>query len=769
MINNPWLGLLSYEDPQKTNERYAFCGRDAAISSLFAMIDNNLLVTLYGKTGIGKTSVLNAGVFPILRSRGYMPVSVRLGKFDNTKDISYAKRIICEIENELKALGGKVDTSHPEYASSNNSAVDFLWKYFGTTVFKDDKGQEVYPVLALDQLEEIFINHPEASETLLMQIHALLDDNRELPELDGFNETTNFRFVFSIREDDLFYLEDCIDINHLAEMKQNRYRLAPLSILEAREVIMIGEDSLEKDNTDEIVTKIIKLSKDGNGLISTNILSLVCSQLFTQHDGHISLTDVSDESKSPLDAFYINCVEHITDDTRKYIEDNLVDGDRRKFVNKNDFILNVKNDEETLMAGKYRIIQDVTAGNRECVELIHDSLARTIYHLKSEAADRERNEKLQRHNRIIKRLGIGLICALVIAIGFIISLLLDNRKFQDEKGYGISQKISISFQEDSTIIVERELWRGEILVLGIGDKATDTLLFKSINDYFRDSTLYITLDSAKNVRCLLNFDPSLKSYRSIDTTFTIGQLTDSPSVKLPVQKILPNLITYSSKVVASLNGEEVNLQEAIVIIRDKILHTDIDGNFTLKLEDSLTANDIIYIVKKGYTCFESNHILEKPGTLLPKFSIMTSDSLTAYNLECEKVNSISEWYYSTNKSKPNGEKVQEKNDYIVFNANRIPGKKTSEGYFVIEGYYYFTKEFELKGNYAYHFFTGWLDSLQLKNSNVSFKNFEVISYDYANNKQKVHGQYHKSGRIAGRISNIAGDVAIFGPYQEKKE
>ena len=148
---------------------------------------------------------------------------------------------------------------------------------------------------------------------------------------------------------------------------------------------------------------------------------------------------------------------------------------------------------------------------------------------------------------------------------------------------------------------------------------------------------------------------------------------------------------------------------------------------------------------------------------------MTSDSLTAYNLECEKVNSISEWYYSTNKSKPNGEKVQEKNDYIVFNANRIPGKKTSEGYFVIEGYYYFTKEFELKGNYAYHFFTGWLDSLQLKNSNVSFKNFEVISYDYANNKQKVHGQYHKSGRIAGRISNIAGDVAIFGPYQEKKE
>lgn len=769
MTNNPWLGLLSYEDPQKTNKTYAFCGRDAAISSLFAMIDNNLLVTLYGKTGIGKTSVLNAGVFPILRSRGYMPVSIRLGKFENTKEISYAKRIICEIENELKAMGGKVETIYPDYASSNNSAIDFLWKYFGTTVFKDNKGKEVYPVLALDQLEEIFINHPEASQTLLMQIHALLDDNRELPELDGFNDATNFRFVFSIREDDLFYLEDCIDINHLAEMKQNRYRLAPLSTQEAKEVIMIGKDFIEEENSDEIVSRIIKLSKDGNGLISTNILSLVCSQLFAQSDGHISLNDVSDESKSPLDAFYISCVEHISSETRKYIEEYLVDGDRRKFVNKNDFRHNVKGDEETLMSGKYRIIQDVTAGNRECVELIHDSLARTIYHLKSEAADRERNEKLQLHNRRIKRLGIGLIGALVIAIGFIISLLLDNKKYQDEKGYGVTQKISISFQEDSTIIAERELWRGELVVIGMGDKATDTLLSRNINDFFRDSTLFVTLDSAKTVRFLLSFDPSLKSYHPVDTIFTIGQLTDSPSVKIPVQKILPNLITYSSKVVAELNGEEVNMQEAIVIVRDKILHTDINGNFTLKLEDSLTTNDIIYIVKKGYACFESNRLFEKPGTLQTKFTIITSDSLTAFNRECENVNSIAEWFYSTAKKSTPGERVHDKKDYIVFNANRIPGKRTPEGYFVIEGYYYSTKEFESKGNYSYHFFTGWLDSLQLRNSKVSFKNFEVVSYDYANNKQKVHGQYHRSGRIAGRITNMAGDVAVFGPYQADNE
>ena len=130
MIQNPWLGLLSYEDPLKSERHYSFCGRDAAISSLFAMVDNNLLITLYGKTGIGKTSILNAGVFPILRSRGYLPVSIRLGKYDNTKETSFAKRIITRIEDEVEAIGGSIETLYPDYSSANNSAIDFLWKFF---------------------------------------------------------------------------------------------------------------------------------------------------------------------------------------------------------------------------------------------------------------------------------------------------------------------------------------------------------------------------------------------------------------------------------------------------------------------------------------------------------------------------------------------------------------------------------------------------------------------------------------------------------------
>ena len=139
MKNNPWLGLLSYEDPAKTTEDYAFCGRDAAINSLFAMVDNNLLVTLYGKTGVGKTSVLNAGVFPLLRSRNYFPVYVRLGKYDNIGQYSFAENIVTAVQDELDSMGGHCRTQHPEVAQSGILANDYLWKFFCTHSFYNEK------------------------------------------------------------------------------------------------------------------------------------------------------------------------------------------------------------------------------------------------------------------------------------------------------------------------------------------------------------------------------------------------------------------------------------------------------------------------------------------------------------------------------------------------------------------------------------------------------------------------------------------------------
>ena len=66
--SNPWPGLGSYDD----TGRYKFCGRGRATNELYSLISDNNVISLYGRSGIGKTSILKAGVTPLLVRRGYL-------------------------------------------------------------------------------------------------------------------------------------------------------------------------------------------------------------------------------------------------------------------------------------------------------------------------------------------------------------------------------------------------------------------------------------------------------------------------------------------------------------------------------------------------------------------------------------------------------------------------------------------------------------------------------------------------------------------------
>ena len=60
--NNPWLGLSSY----KYEDSSRFYGRDEELQTLTDIIRQNIFTTLYGVSGAGKTSLINAGLSPIL-------------------------------------------------------------------------------------------------------------------------------------------------------------------------------------------------------------------------------------------------------------------------------------------------------------------------------------------------------------------------------------------------------------------------------------------------------------------------------------------------------------------------------------------------------------------------------------------------------------------------------------------------------------------------------------------------------------------------------
>src|SRR5262245_41213873 len=77
-LEHPWLGLESFRE----ETRGYFFGRDAEIVELHQRLRSHPLLVLYGRSGLGKTSVLTAGLIPRLRDERKRPLLLRL-RFDD--------------------------------------------------------------------------------------------------------------------------------------------------------------------------------------------------------------------------------------------------------------------------------------------------------------------------------------------------------------------------------------------------------------------------------------------------------------------------------------------------------------------------------------------------------------------------------------------------------------------------------------------------------------------------------------------------------------
>ncbi|MDE2358347.1 MAG: ATP-binding protein, partial [Betaproteobacteria bacterium] len=71
---HPWLGLASFTEE---TQGY-FYGREEEVAELGRRVQRKTLTLLFGQSGLGKTSILRAGIVPRLRPMGYCPVYVRV-------------------------------------------------------------------------------------------------------------------------------------------------------------------------------------------------------------------------------------------------------------------------------------------------------------------------------------------------------------------------------------------------------------------------------------------------------------------------------------------------------------------------------------------------------------------------------------------------------------------------------------------------------------------------------------------------------------------
>ena len=380
MSHNPWAGLASYQDPAG-GSALLFCGRDNESYDLAALVDDNIFCTLYGKSGTGKTSLLNAGMFPRLRAMGYLPLSIRLGM--DAMGTTFQQCIVGRL-----AQVATLETTEAVPLPDDDQDGQWLWAWFARTRFVDTEGKVRFPVLVFDQFEEVFRSRRVEAEALLRQIHFMMDPSHAL----GDDYDYNFRFLAAIREDDLYLLEDSLDRCYLDEMKKCRYRLRALGYENALSVVLKpGKGLFDPKEASEIAEMVIDMSRnEQDDTISTNLLSLLCSRLYAEKERknaeYITLEMVGTfMEENPFIQFYNEATAGFHTSERNYIEDNMVDNaGRRNSISELDFRMHVRN-ADRLLEGNNKILQrtSVGGGGQDYrIELIHDSFCQPLVEIK---------------------------------------------------------------------------------------------------------------------------------------------------------------------------------------------------------------------------------------------------------------------------------------------------------------------------------------------------------------------------------------------------
>ncbi|MGN1211026.1 MAG: ATP-binding protein [Candidatus Cryptobacteroides sp.] len=417
---NPWKGLQAYQ------ENDLIYGRDAEIKELYTDIIYNTQTVVYGKSGIGKSSIVNAGIIPRARLDGILPVSIRfchsVGQ-DTGDSVGYADQIRQRIYEEASRVGAVIEELVPHSGSHPESLWELLHRHCIWTG-QDENRTRLIPMLLIDQFEEIFTleNDEEKVKSFFRELADLLNeiqpeylssDHEDFPSgengsseqgngvdrknifsrIVGKTRTDNpeylsrsdFHIVFILREDFLSYLERytaCIPV-----MKNNRYAMLPLNEEQVMDIIMQPQPGLVSSSVAELIIQKVTgrtdFSIDSIPEINVDaaVLSLYLSRIYEKkHGDEITADVVMQFSDDIIRDFYDESMAGIPEEIVEKLEDELLTSDnRRNNVSRTDLIMGgVPSDViDTLLNDKYILRQFSYSGDLR-IEFMHDILCKVV-------------------------------------------------------------------------------------------------------------------------------------------------------------------------------------------------------------------------------------------------------------------------------------------------------------------------------------------------------------------------------------------------------
>ena len=453
--DNPWPGLASFAEA----DRAFFRGREAETGELLRLVRRETLTVLFGRSGLGKTSLLRAGVFPALRAEYAVPIYLRI---DHVATAHPVRQVLTLVHQQAAASGIEAPTVR---------AGDTLWEYFHRVdeMFLDRDGSVVTAVLVFDQFEELFTlgrgtpARAQRTRELLGQLSDLiqgrapaelrkvLDADPEAALRFDFSREI-YRVVFSLRED---FLPDLEDLKPQMPSINNRMRLKRMTGDQALQAVLApGPDVVTSDAAEAIVRSVAgeprRARRTSNGedrvaltelRVEPALLSFFCHELNRERlkstPPRISAELVEQSRTSTLEAFYEQCMHGRSATLREFVEDQLltVSGDRDSEALDNALATPgvTLQDITALVDLRLLRVEDREGGKR--VELTHDVLTDVVRTSRDRRQQREALERAQRQaeeeqrrrreaerreaeKRRQLRLTMGLLGATLVALGF---------------------------------------------------------------------------------------------------------------------------------------------------------------------------------------------------------------------------------------------------------------------------------------------------------------------------------------------------------------
>lgn len=190
------------------------------------------LVVLFAKSGVGKSSLINAGLAKNLRKRHYFPINLRLN--DPTTPLMET------VDDQVKQAAKNAGIDHTP------GEKETLWHYFKTAEFWSAQDTLLTPVLVFDQFEEIFtLGYAQQQrdaffEQLADLVRGSVPTSERQKNQDGqrpryTDAAPEVKIILSMREDFLANLEELA--TDIPSILQNRFRLLAMTPEQARKAI----------------------------------------------------------------------------------------------------------------------------------------------------------------------------------------------------------------------------------------------------------------------------------------------------------------------------------------------------------------------------------------------------------------------------------------------------------------------------------------------------------------------------------------------------